>query len=335
MQRKSTYLLILFSCLFLFVGNAQDIHFTQYNFSPLVVNPAQTGGFSGTFRINGIYRDQYRPIVQNAFSTPSFSIDAPIVRGFGKNDWIGIGLMMYSDIRGGAKFTNNSMKASLGYHIGFGKSRRSVLSLGFQTGVVQYFLNGTEDDITWESELNGAGLGEGGLTGKKTFTDYAGSLLFRTKMNDRTNVFAGFTGRYLLRTQFGLINTGSSSLPKRYTFVAGGEYLLNKKMIIGGSLIGEFFGISKTAILNGSVDLLLDQSKNLWLVVGTGYRYRDGVNLRAGVKYKNMEAGIAYDIPVSKLLTATSIGSIELGITYIGKIYKRPKTDPVIFCPRF
>ena len=37
---------------------AQDVHFTQYEMTPGHVNPANTGGFYGSYRIGGIYRDQ-------------------------------------------------------------------------------------------------------------------------------------------------------------------------------------------------------------------------------------------------------------------------------------
>ena len=41
---------------------AQDIHWTMYDMSPLTLNPANTGAYEGTFRIGGIYRDQYNSI---------------------------------------------------------------------------------------------------------------------------------------------------------------------------------------------------------------------------------------------------------------------------------
>ena len=47
--------LLFFSLIFCFgTLQAQDIHYSLFNMSPLSLNPAQTGAFHGTFRIGGI-----------------------------------------------------------------------------------------------------------------------------------------------------------------------------------------------------------------------------------------------------------------------------------------
>ena len=80
---------------------AQDIHFSQFGLSPLTLNPALTGAYEGTFRIGGIYRNQWSGIVKSGgYTTPSIYLDAPIVRGFGKNDWLGAGLVVLQDKSG-------------------------------------------------------------------------------------------------------------------------------------------------------------------------------------------------------------------------------------------
>jgi hypothetical protein len=65
-------------------------------------------------------------------------------------------------------------------------------------------------------------------------------------------------------------------------------------------------------------------------------RWGDSFNLMMGFRYKGWDAGIAYDVNYSPFIAATkSVGAIEIGVTRIFNIYKRPKYDPVIFCPRF
>jgi len=45
---------------------------------------------------------------------------------------------------------------------------------------------------------------------------------------------------------------------------------------------------------------------------------------------------LGYDVNISSLSSASgSFGAFELAAQYIGKIYKRPNPDPIIFCPRF
>jgi len=97
--------IIKFTLLFLLSGlftqvSGQDIHWSLYNMSPLTLNPALTGGFLGTARVGGIYRDQaFNTTGTPGFTTPSFYADAPIV-SIGKRDWLGIGGMFFSDEAG-------------------------------------------------------------------------------------------------------------------------------------------------------------------------------------------------------------------------------------------
>ena len=97
---------------------AQDIHYSLYNMSPLTLNPAHTGAYNGTYRIGGIYRDQYRSITSQQFSTPMIYIDAPIAT-LGKKQlhWLGIGGMFYQDNAGLAALKTNSFQLSAALHL--------------------------------------------------------------------------------------------------------------------------------------------------------------------------------------------------------------------------
>ena len=63
---------------------SQDIHFTLFDQVPVIFNPAETGNFYGSYRISGIYRDQWIAIsgFPDEFKTPALSVDAPIIKGF-------------------------------------------------------------------------------------------------------------------------------------------------------------------------------------------------------------------------------------------------------------
>ena len=88
--------------------NSQDLHFTQFQFAPLTVNPALAGAYYGSYRIGGIYRDQFRSVATNAFQTIDFHVDSPIMRGFRDQDWIGVGVGMDVLDKAGAVGYKNS-----------------------------------------------------------------------------------------------------------------------------------------------------------------------------------------------------------------------------------
>src|SRR5690606_7730635 len=115
---------------------AQDIHFTQFDAAPLVVNPAFTGGFNGTFRAAGIYRNQWQSVTI-PFVTYSASVDAPIIRDLSIDDYLAAGLQIYNDKAGDGNLSNTSVLASVAYHKflgGGGGDPDKTLSVGFQGG---------------------------------------------------------------------------------------------------------------------------------------------------------------------------------------------------------
>jgi len=85
---------------------AQDIHYTQYELSPMTLNPALTGAYEGTFRVGGIYRDQWSSVLNNQYVTYTLYGDLPVIRGFGKNDWFGAGILLTNDRAGSASLNH-------------------------------------------------------------------------------------------------------------------------------------------------------------------------------------------------------------------------------------
>lgn len=73
--------LLLFIAVLLVHGYsyAQDPHFSQFFASPLTINPANTGNFSGTLRAALNSRIQL-PEFNNPYATKTLSLDAPILK---------------------------------------------------------------------------------------------------------------------------------------------------------------------------------------------------------------------------------------------------------------
>jgi len=120
--------------------NAQDIHFTQFYLSPLTTNPAYTGAFEGTFRIGGIYRNQWGGVINSPYETPSFYVDAPIFM-LGKRSWLGVGGMLYSDKAGALELSTNQAMGSVAVHMALDKKSKSIFTFGIQAGYTQRKLN--------------------------------------------------------------------------------------------------------------------------------------------------------------------------------------------------
>jgi type IX secretion system PorP/SprF family membrane protein len=355
MKLLKPLLLLTFSLLIGSVS-AQDMHFTMYNMSPLTMNPALSGAFSGTLRLGGIYRNQAFSVSNaRSYSTPSFYADAPIVRGFRKQDWVGVGISFLSDKSGFLKLETTRAALSASYHLGLNKQGTSVLTLGLQAG-------GTTRRITQPdpqdnnyvaiaaSEIFPTSVGGGGAGGigdpvlnadRKALTDYAAGLLFRTVINDDSNLELGFsTSRIAISRRS---NAG-------YAFIAQGEGLKRPLLFAAHAKyempVTEKWSIAPTAFwqMEGSAMEILLQgwagyqiNEDFKLNFGLGYRFGDALNVLVGADYKDeLKVGLAYDVTLSSLSDANNYsGGVEIGAWYIIRKYKKPVVKPKVLCPRF
>lgn len=186
--------------------SAQDIHYTLHNMAPLWLNPANTGAFYGSVRASGIYRGQWHGF--GGINTPSLSLDAPVIKGLRKQDWIGAGFMLISDNAGSDNEVVTTITGlSASYHLSLDKDQQTVLTLGLQYGSVNFGINPLADcgpqENTIEQELGGMGgscemfgQGTGGGTGggnnnnqdgpRNSYTDINAGLSLRTVLDKKS-----------------------------------------------------------------------------------------------------------------------------------------------------
>ncbi len=347
---------------------AQDIHFSLFNMSPLTLNPAHTGAFEGTARIGGIYRDQWASIVSDQFQTPSFYVDSPILRGLGKYDWVGVGGTMFSDRAGSLDFGTSGFLFSAAYHRALSKKNADhVLTLGIQGGQISRGLitrnlllgSGIEAAGGGFTVTNGpamdTGFGSGGSTGggqgspderdlEQNYFDISAGLMLRSALSEDANLEVGIAAHHLNQGEYGLLNRGQtqgtdtrrSQRPMTLNFHSRLRYQMNEKWsITPGLLLRTTEGTSPEIALQSWLGRRINDE--FILNFGAAYRLNDAGELLVGVDYNdNIRVALSYDINVSSLNTVSNYqGSFEIAASYIIKIYKSPKANPTILCPKF
>ena len=348
---------LLFLTFSLLVGSltAQDMHFTMYNMSPLTMNPALSGAFSGTLRLGGIYRNQAFSVSNaRSYSTPSFYADAPIIKGFRKQDWVGVGISFLSDKSGFLKLETTRAALSASYHLGLDKAGQSTLTLGIQAGSTSRKItlpdpNGNNYIAIEASELFPTSVGGGGAGGigdpalnapKKSLSDYAAGLLFRTVVNKTSNLEIGFSTSHISFAKnsaggYAFVNTGDG-LKRPLLFAAHTKYEMpiTDKWSIAPTAFWQMEGSAMEILFQGWAGYQLNP--DFKLNFGLGYRFGDAVNVLVGADYKDLRVGLAYDLTLSSLHNANNYsGGVELAAYYIIKKYKKPEVKPKVLCPRF
>lgn len=348
MQLTKYFLVIFLATIFLAPTNGQDFHYTQYFMSPLGVNPALAGAFNGSYRINGIYRDQYRGVGE-PFGGFSLNVDAPIIRGIRKQDWVGVGLRMESNTSGSLGQKINLYGLGASYHIALDKKQNSIFTIGAQYGTGGYtysqLVNGdtggsivsgtlTDQDNTFNmAQGTGSNPGEQNVTGG-SLNDLTVGVLYNTKNpKSGSDLKIGFAVEGILNP-----NRGKTRLDNKGIGLHGFgtyDFTLNKR---GSLTSGAYYYSNKQAsaiIVNSIYNHKLKPGDKMILHAGLGLR-----NVRAGLLYlgatiSGIRVGLGYDLDIGASTPATGVAkSLELGVTYMGKIYKKPKPKPIIYCPR-
>lgn len=337
---------------------AQDIHFSQFNMSPMTLNPANIGAFEGTARIGGIYRGQFASVLGNSgqYQTPSLFVDAPIITGFRKRDWVGVGFMFFSDKAGIGKLTHTAAKLGASYHLALNKKATTFITLGAQYGRASRRLN----PDGFEFELGHVNPNPDGTYGrnndvdngnlnrdKASWTDIDGGIVLKSKLNDRMDFSIGYSMYHIAEGKYGLVTGGSSTpggpaqssndkIARRSVGTGTFNIKVNDKFTVSPTFIYQTMSGADEIIIQGLGSVLFNQEKDITLLFGAGYRLRDAIHPIVGMQYKTLRVGLAYDVNISSLNTATNYrGGFELAANYIIKIYKPAIIKTKVLCPRF
>ena len=79
-------------------------------------------------------------------------------------------------------------------------------------------------------------------------------------------------------------------------------------------------------------EYLLKKKGDISLITGLGMRFGDSVQLLLGANYKGYLVSFSYDHTISEHLGYNA--AYELGVSRIFLVNKKPKVDPIIYCPR-
>ncbi len=338
---------------------AQDIHFTQFYMTPLTLNPGFTGKFEGTVRLGGIYRDQFRSVINqkfddgtesvrnDQFKTPAAWADAPIIKGFRKKDWIGLGLSFVSDKAGQGNLSYTGIKLAGAYHLALNKKGTTMLSLGITYGSITRRIDRNklrfEDGIldgNPKGSLDYLAFGTQDQA-NASFSDMDAGLVLTSQLNKQIDFNIGFSMFHLTEPRSTLAgdsatNKVESALARRSNVHGRFNIKTNDRMTISPMFMYQTMSGADEIQLQTMANYLYDTEKDITLGLGVGYRMRDAIQILLGFQQKNLQVGFAYDINTSDLSNVSRFrGGFELAANYIIKIYKPAVVKPKVLCPRF
>ncbi len=352
MQKHLIKHFVLALAILLGVGmQAQDIHFSQYNSSPLALNPALAGMNNCDYRVYLNFRTQWLTVSSgNTFRTIAGGADMSIGKITKYNSFAGVGISFFSDQAGDINFNSNRVDVSFAYHFMLNRKGTSQISAGIQAGFNHRSINPSK--ATFDSQydpttgiVNADGTRENFGRTKVMFGDAGLGLIFSTIVKRGTNIYAGFALSHINQPKISFYpngstagSTGNERLPMKVTLHGGAAVPVGTRLtvmpnflfLLQGSTYEFNLGCNfKTALGNNPA------TSTTALHLGAQYRgLLDAVIINARVDIKGFSCGLSYDINVSKLLPASkSIGAPEISLMYQGCARKKPRPGhcPVLF----
>lgn len=337
-QNLQKVLVLAFLGCFLNIS-AQDVNFTQNELAPVFINPANTGGFLGTFRIGGIFRDR-APSFDGGYKTPFLAIEMNFGFALRKKDWTSLSISLIDDRSGAINLGKGGFLVSGAYHLVVGKGN---LAIGGQFGGISLNAKNPEKAKFFDQLSSGATSSPDLMklqSGKASYNDISGGLVYTAPVSvKKHSLKLGIAAGHITQPSVSVSGTGAANkLKMLFTASASLQYHLNEKT----DLIPMFWfrNLSKASetVPQCMISYLFNVEKKIRLNAGLGYRLSDALEIMAGMDYGNIKVQLGYDLTTSNLssaLTPSGFGGIEIAASYIGAITKKPNPKPKVFCPRF
>lgn len=328
--------LIILLSIFILVHKveAQDIHFSQFYNTPLIVNPALTGVFGGDQRAMLIYRNQWATVA-TPYSTFGASFDMRVIDKKTSNFLMGGGLGIYRDVAGDAGLGITNVALSLSGIIKMNDKQH--LTIGIQGGGEQRSID--NPSLIWDEQYDGSGY-DPTLSSYET-NDYGQGFSAadmnvgiawvyseskkRIINNDDFSLKLGLAYQHLTKQELAygdnpdnlysklsfhgesILSVSNSNTSFRPSFIYQKQGPSQELLV--GTLIRYSFGFDSkyTGLLNQTA-----------LFVGLHARIGDALIPSIGYEITNWKIVFSYDANTSGLTTASnSVGGFELTLIFV------------------
>jgi type IX secretion system PorP/SprF family membrane protein len=311
--------------------SAQDIHFSQFDETPLQLNPANAGAHHDVCVI-GNYKNQWKA-VGSPYKTFALSADLKLLKR--KKHQLGLGIDFFNDKAGDANMGTTQGNISLSGIININK--KSLISGGLMSGFTQRSMNTAA--LKWGNQYNGMEYnsalptGETSMPNNYSFVDMGAGIQYSygtdemyisannaRKVNIGVSVFHphqpsySFYGDKIEKLHMKLVLHGDASIGIPNTnVVLKPSYIIFKQ----GATQEITPGLTCQYILQEG-SKYTGNKKPAAFSIGGYYRLKDAAIALVRFEYSNYSIGFSYDINLSKLKTVTSTrGGFEISLRFI------------------
>lgn len=312
--------LIIFFSLSTFCLNAQDIHFSQFQISKTLINPALTGSLKSDFQAIIQRRSQWSSI-GSPFKTIALAFYA---KDFLLNKSFGINLI--NDNAGESNFKTSGLNISLSQQLL--ENDKTIISFGALIGAFQRTFE--LSSLVFIEE-------EGIIDESMFFLDFAVGSSFFQNINNSFDILGGLSLYHINKPNQSFSFASQLSTPIKYNFHFTSNYYFTNEITVSGSLFSSKQLSYKEFIygLDLNYDLPIDLYENNKLCIGIYGRYGDAIIPKIGINLNQFSVNILYDVNISDLAIATNnYGAFEFSISYNWNTISKDSKKHFI-CPKY
>lgn len=312
---------------------AQDLHYSQYYNTPLIINPAKSGVFNGDHRAIMIYRNQWASVT-SPYKTFGASFDMRLLDKDKNNFKLGTGLMINNDVAGDAQYSITNVALNISGILNLDK--HNFLSAGAGTSFEQRGISNS--NLMWDEQFDGKGYNSSLHSGETqtydsplSYFDLSAGINWKYSSNQATitsndyKMFqAGLTYNHITKPNIGYLN--QDKMYNRYTGHASAFIGINNtpyailpsavyqkqgpaQEILAGALFR--YSMKNASKYTGFI-------KGAAISFGLHTRFKDALIPSLNLELANWKLGFSYDSNISGLNeTAKAVGGYEVSLIFI------------------
>jgi len=301
----------------------QDLHFSQYYNTPLLVNPANTGfNPDFDFRAGVNYRNQWAS-VGTPYKTMSAWGDTKLLSNRIENGWIGLGGMLWKDQAGSGSLTGTTGMVSLAYHQMLGYN--SLLSGGFSVGYTQKRIDITK--LTFDDQWNGIFFDanipsfEPFATNQVSYVDLQAGINYAYFASENFYFNAGVSVMHINtpRETFFDASVSNNEISRRYNVFLNASVKVVDTWILNPNVYVSMVGNSREILAGINANRDLGDNGARQLIMGVYYRNNDAIIPLFGYQINDLKMTFNYDATISTLSKSNlTRGAYEISIVKSG-----------------
>lgn len=336
------YLICAASCLVAHSALAQDIHFSQFNETPQLLNPGSTGVYNGYMRAIINYKNQWTAMGKS-FNTEAASFDLPMFDHNERKAHLGLGINFFNDKAGDSQFGLTQANLCVAGIIPMDKT--STISLGVSIGGAQHKAN--LGSLTWGNQYNGTSFdqtvnsNEVDPVNSFIYADLGAGLYYEyfsgkatLDRNEAKRLSLGVAYYHLNQPVQHYFSVTEKLYGKLVATVNGHFDKSGTKISIRPSVMYVMQGPSSEVTVGCAVRYRIKNGTKITgfinesgISLGVHYRFKDAVIPQIYVELGDLAFGVSYDLNVSSYKSASHIqGGPEVSLKYFiqkGALFKQ------------